>query len=738
MSNINKKIASNRWQFIGAAVLIGAATSFYFVELARHPTDLVVGVHAGGRNDLTSQFLRYRDEAFTLSNRQGEFAGWDPHLQLGLPIQGNAQAGIFYPPNWVIALLGAKLSLSVILVGHMWWAGLGAYLLLRRLKLGFVGALFGGVMTAGTPYAIAHLAEGHYAQISVFAWLPWICWRFECFLESEGRHWKLLSGLVAIAFFAGHVQELYYLMVLLSGCVFFHAVGLWRRAERQPARALLLHWCVMAVASGALVAVDLLPVWLNIQTSVRSGKLPLELAGDGINLGHLRLLINPMSFGGPENLASPMDFYWKKLVYFGVVNLLLAVLAVLTVRSTECAAQKRWVWLAVITIVFSFGQNTPFFKLAYHVVPMIGGFRVPARALFIGSLVISWLAALRIDRFLKKDPAREEPSSDSPERKTSIAMCGLVIVLLLVSTGELVWHSTRIVATIPTEEYRTNSEVAELAKPQNYERVFALQSTLTDYECLHAGIFRVRGYEPVLQTRFAFVLDALAGKEGVNPGFDEIPLEKLDPNIADLMGIRYFITSNRQDVVGWKMVKNGTLPPPTTLRGSKSERIGYGVYENQNPMPRAFVMGQVTVNQTPSDSKKTIEALRKLDCRKSVLLNRDVLPSGARSEFKAAKITDYKANSVTVQVNTDAPGYLVLTDMLHPGWRAYVDGQAAAIEPAYIAFRAVPLPTAGAHEVVFRYTTPGRNKGAVLSVFALVVLLAAGIKQRMVARAKAN
>lgn len=45
-------------------------------------------------------------------------------------------------------------------------------------------------------------------------------------------------------------------------------------------------------------------------------------------------------------------------------------------------------------------------------------------------------------------------------------------------------------------------------------------------------------------------------------------------------------------------------------------------------------------------------------------------------------------------------GYLVLTDVFHPYWKAAVDGSEAEIIPAFHAFRAVKVPP-GTHKVEF-------------------------------------
>lgn len=84
-------------------------------------------------------------------------------------------------------------------------------------------------------------------------------------------------------------------------------------------------------------------------------------------------------------------------------------------------------------------------------------------------------------------------------------------------------------------------------------------------------------------------------------------------------------------------------------------------------------------------------------------LLRDGAPSSLPGD--ALSFTRYSSTEVTLSVQAAQPAQLVLADSTYPGWQAQVNGQPAAITPAYEAFRAVDVP-AGRSEVHFRYA-PG-------------------------------
>ena len=80
-------------------------------------------------------FPTYRFAAAELS--QGRLPLWNPTLYGGAPFIGDIQAGFLYPPNLALFLVApdfAYPALQWLAVLHLFWAGLGLYVLLRVLR----------------------------------------------------------------------------------------------------------------------------------------------------------------------------------------------------------------------------------------------------------------------------------------------------------------------------------------------------------------------------------------------------------------------------------------------------------------------------------------------------------------------------------------------------------------------------------------------------------------------------
>ncbi len=68
----------------------------------------------------------------------------------------------------------------------------------------------------------------------------------------------------------------------------------------------------------------------------------------------------------------------------------------------------------------------------------------------------------------------------------------------------------------------------------------------------------------------------------------------------------------------------------------------------------------------------------------------------------SVKIIKYSDNAVTIEVNADAAGIVVLHDLFYPGWEVRVDGELRRLLKANILFRGVEIP-AGRHRIDFDF-----------------------------------
>lgn len=141
------------------------------------------------------------------------------------------------------------------------------------------------------------------------------------------------------------------------------------------------------------------------------------------------------------------------------------------------------------------------------------------------------------------------------------------------------------------------------------------------------------------------------------------------------------------------------------------------IYENMDVLPRAFVVHEVVTHpDTWQGTEDALVTMRQPDFEPSqtvVINTNEPIPTEPTqvNEPASVEITSHTATEAVIQVDSPAPGYLVLTDAYYPGWEATVyvaDEDEAIFEGVYranVMFRAVPIPQ-GESRVVFTYRWP--------------------------------
>jgi hypothetical protein len=159
------------------------------------------------------------------------------------------------------------------------------------------------------------------------------------------------------------------------------------------------------------------------------------------------------------------------------------------------------------------------------------------------------------------------------------------------------------------------------------------------------------------------------------------------------------------------------LVPLAALPGFGTEALR--VYRVPGPLPRAYVVSGARV----ADGDAAFAALvdPDFDPRREIVLTAGVASPPDSGFTGGADVAELAADHARLEVELSAPGYAVLVDAYDPGWRATVDGSAAAVLRANVAFRAVPVP-AGRHVVELLYRPRSVQVGLALSAMAVALV----------------
>ncbi len=209
---------------------------------------------------------------------------------------------------------------------------------------------------------------------------------------------------------------------------------------------------------------------------------------------------------------------------------------------------------------------------------------------------------------------------------------------------------------------------------------------------------------------------------GLAPGFANIPVAE---RLYALFGVRYVAVPSgvRLDMPLRPADVGRLFPYRLVYRGEVD------VWEHTQVMPRAWVVHEL--RRVPSTPALYAEMTRpETDFRRVAFLNereaRELRgDDGPPTAEEGARITSYRANTVTLEARASRPGLVVLSDVMSDGWTAEVDGHPTSIVTVNGCLRGVWIP-AGEHRVVERYEPETFNIGVLCaSVGALLCVFLA-------------
>jgi hypothetical protein len=234
---------------------------------------------------------------------------------------------------------------------------------------------------------------------------------------------------------------------------------------------------------------------------------------------------------------------------------------------------------------------------------------------------------------------------------------------------------------------------------------------------MHYHLYDVRGYVIPTEKRYFELWSRV-----ISPGCyylfctQSAPAEPRALRALGLLGVTSLL-QNRGD------------PPLRSLETAYSGRDAR-IYRNPAALPRAFLVNGQQVVRNAAAARTTVTDPG-FPARKVAVTERRI-PGLSESSSKhgrspgRARIVDYESERVVVETDAARSALLVLTDNWFPGWTAAVDGRDEPIERVDYLLRGVSVP-AGAHRVEFRYEPTAWRVGWIVSLAALLAILAAAI-----------
>jgi len=671
----------------------------------------------------------------------GRLPVWSPGSYGGYPFAADPQSAVFYPPRWVTALLSLRSGLSyhaleIEALAHIWLAGVWTYLFVHGVAgsrlAGLAAAVAFGLGGYLTSYPLLQLAI-----LETICWLPLALLALRRATRSgQPVPWLVVGGLVlALAATAGHPQTLLHVGYLCAAYYVFAALRAGRRWSWTLAGGGL---------AGALAVTGSAAVWLpaiaylpyttrqDVGYAFVSGGLPM--------LDYLQMLVpRALSVWSPQ--------------YAGLATFALAANAWAGRRSLSTDGSREvafWAGATLAAAWLALGDEGILFGLAYRILPGFSLFRHQERLLGVVAFGLAVLGGLGAAAWERSPANRRWPDV---RRSALVLGGGLTLagaVLALAPGAGLEPRWDEVLARQAVLAVAVLAVLAAGARRRLGALALVVLMAADLYWGTHASMNRMHGsparFWPRVEALNAlrsdeparidatsavyanfgeiYDLEDIAGISPLKPAALERLLGLPSARRWQLLNVRHVISGAPPEVPGLVPVDeipDGTLP---TQPGALT------VYRYEDALPRAWFVHEA---RSVADDEEALGILADPahDPARIVLLH-DVRPVGdVASGGGEARVETRRMNprSLSMLVECEEPGYLVISEWYRPGWRALVDGTPEPILRANYAFQAVYL-AAGRHQVLLTYSSPTVGPAAAVSAWAVVLGVVMALRWR--------
>ncbi len=648
--------------FADAALLVIAVIAF--VQIVIGIGDANIELQAFDYRALFSYQLDFYRESLL----EGRLPLWNPHTFSGWPFLANPQSRVFYPTSLLYVWLAQPPALIIELTLHLLLAAGGTYALAR----GSLGTTRGAALLAAIVFALSgavfsRVLFGHRLLILAVAYVPLLAFVIDRAVARAGP-WPWIGGiLLGLQILTGGLP------VVWLGMVF---IGVWRLSAilvdgPLDRRTWLREGLVLAgvsVLGILLTAIQLLPSWELAQLSNRPGH-----DFDYVSYGSYDPQFLGTLFWRMDVAGNPA-WWWGHYSYLGILPVLLALIGLL--RGWR---DRRVIALAMVGIfmgLYMLGNNSFLLFILFEYVPTFDLFRHPSRALFVVQLTIALLAAIGLDKI--RDRLGEAV------RHRTVVVTFIAVLVCLISWIDLVtaarWY--RDTAFVPDDWVRDN--------PAQVQHAAILASDRSWYRYwFNRGLFR---------QNHGFASDARS-----IDGYDAMMLDRYERFI-------HFMTDTPRDIrqlthITPMIFATAPSPFPFKVLGVKYVDVPGRILTrtDDKSLSRAWIVS--TVKRVEDESA----ALRYMRSDAFRPHSEVVFETSEADQFGISRaesggiagppitrvdVTELTPEKLVLKVGPHRPGYLVMSEIYYPGWRAEIDALETPIIRCNSILRCVRPPAA--------------------------------------------
>jgi hypothetical protein len=645
--------------------------------------------------------IRFAQDA--LFGAHPHIPGWYPRELMGTPFWSNVQNFPLLPTRLLlffvcspVQLYAAAVNLAAVL------AALFTFLYCRRLALSPWAAALAGWTFACSGFFASRVMAGHLPLLEAYPALPMLLWLIERYHApgaspmQSGRRLAAIGVGCGCVSLAGHPQLPVY-AVIAAGlyCVY-------RLPRGRAVRALA------SIAAGiAMAAVVLWPMFLLIRRSTRL--MALDLPANDIAFPYRRMLafFLPWAQGWPRMVPRtphmpvifPDDsYFWDTVCYVGWIPCVAVAVLFLRALRQRRVPNAPWAFIAVLgagALLLSFpAARAPFAGFTGTIL------RSPSRLLYLTTFALAMGFGVALDLLIAR--ARSD-------RRWLI----LIIVVLDFHLIDLGVYARMFIARVALPREPTAAESRVLAQVGNQR----IAHQIAFWTPLNRQIDDVGYFDSVaLAGPYLGILDLVGKPTGRNVQY--MDGSEFNQRALSACGVRFVVKAK------YDAGANASNSPSVDILPVREPAERARIYSWSD----VVITERKDIHRKLRDPTFDLNHYLLLAVEDGLLRNPVIVPSAdAKSSVTYRRDSE---DQITLAVMSRDGGVVRCLEACDSGWSASIDGKAAPLIRADDLFLATVVG-GGEHCVQFKFVTPGRLAGRIISIAGLSVLtLVAGLEIR--------
>lgn len=674
------------------------------------------------KNDALNYFLPVRYQ-ISDSISHGFWPFWSPYLNLGYPLHGDMQSGVWNPVVQIFSLFGPYTlkTLQNETLLYIYLSGVGMYFLAKYFTGNDSAALL-----AGTAFMLCGFNSDS-AQflnwISASSFMPFTLLFYYRTLKEKRWEFALTTSiflwlLFTTAYPADFILTAYALLFVLL-------LHLWKKENRQNNarfKLLKLH-CAIAVSFLALS----LPAILSYAEF-----LPLSERGSGAS--YEEVMSNPLHPGLLFSWITPLPV-WKvsfasitdpleRNSYYGLITFALVLLGFLTPTKSRFIRYCKWGFL--LSLLFSFGEMGGIRIISYYVLPLMKTFRHPANAklftIFFGCLLAAFMFA--------------EVQANPSGYKRQYRITGFLLLLFFV--GLFAWSLTGKASLFNDNSLSTfnAASMKKLIDSLTFSELLLINLLLQVPFFLAIYLFLIKKFNTnwllfsalansvlmaMLVQPFTVVKkDSVNSIEGVLNSVQVKSFIKPDlkvsiaSNSAD--GMKYYDEIGTANMYNKKIGRVDYRITPSNLLDQNTFWFNNRIRNTILSYP-IFYRGDTIVGV--SDTSRIISSPARYVIVDDPIKDQLKYP---KSKGYSSFVVNFTPNEFQLMVNSTEPGLYCLFQNYYPRWHLKIDSSTVKLKRVNLSFMGFEVP-AGAHKIILSYSDWDLKLAFWISIGSLVIIL---------------